>query len=258
MAGADKGRTPTHTVLGLHAVRHLLRGAPQTVRSLHLQSGRNDRRLQELVTLAEAAGVHIERVAREVLDRLVPGERHQGAIARVREVPGLSEGGLEAFVLAQGRDAFVLVLDGVQDPHNLGACLRSADAGGVDVVIAPKDRAAALTATVRKVACGAAESTPFVQVTNLARTLRMLGQCGVFLVGTSHGGASSLYDCDLTGPLGLVLGGEQKGLRRLTAEHCDVLACLPMLGQVESLNVSVAAGICVYEAARQRGLADLP
>lgn len=147
---------------------------------------------------------------------------------------------------------FLLILDGVQDPHNLGACLRSADAAGVHAVIAPKDRAVSLTDTVRKIACGAAEHVPFVTVTNLARTLKELKEAGLWLVGTADGAEQSLYDIDLTGPLALVMGAEGKGLRRLTREHCDFLVHIPMAGSVECLNVSVATGVCLFEAVRQR------
>jgi 23S rRNA (guanosine2251-2'-O)-methyltransferase len=146
----------------------------------------------------------------------------------------------------------LLVLDGVQDPHNLGACLRSADAAGVDAVIVPKDKAAGLTPVVRKVACGAAENVPFFQVTNLARTLRDLQERGIWLIGAAGEAESSLYQADLRGPLALVMGAEEQGMRRLTREHCDVLVNIPMAGSVESLNVSVATGICLFEAVRQR------
>lgn len=150
--------------------------------------------------------------------------------------------------------AFLLILDGVQDPHNLGACLRTADAAGVHAVIAPKDKASGLTSVVRKVACGAAETIPFIQVTNLSRTMRDLQQAGIWMIGTSLDTELNIYEADLNGPLALVLGAEGKGLRRLTAENCDSLVKLPMFGSVQSLNVSVSAGVCLYEAVRQRGL----
>lgn len=149
-------------------------------------------------------------------------------------------------------DPFVLILDSIQDPHNLGACLRSADAAGVHAVIAPKDRAVSLTTTVRTVACGAAENIPFIQVTNLARTMRYLQDAGLWLVGAADEASKQLYDADLSGPLGIVMGAEGKGLRRLTRENCDFLVRIPMAGKVECLNVSVAAGVCLFEAVRQR------
>lgn len=175
--------------------------------------------------------------------------RHHDPVA---SLPRLDEEGLVGRVAEAGRDAFLLVLDGVQDPHNLGACLRTANAAGVMAVVAPKDRAVAVTETVRRVASGAAEHTPFVQVTNLARFLKRLQEAGVWLVGTADEADRTLQDTDLTGPLGIVMGAEGKGIRRLTAEHCDFLVRIPMLGQVECLNVSVATGVCLFEAVRQR------
>lgn len=165
----------------------------------------------------------------------------------------LDENGLLSLVGRLERPAFLLILDNVQDPHNLGACLRSADAAGADAVVVPKDRSVGLTETVRHVACGAAEHIPFAVVTNLARTLRQLKEAGVWLVGTTHDTEKLIYDVDLAGPIGIVMGSEGKGLRRLTAEHCDFLARIPMLGSVDCLNVSVATGICLFEVVRQRG-----
>ena len=167
-------------------------------------------------------------------------------------VPQMDEDDLLA-ALAGWKNAFLLVLDGVQDPHNLGACLRTANAAGVHAVVAPKDRAVPMTDTVRHVACGAAEHTPFVQVTNLVRFLDRSKEAGLWLVGTADGATRSLYDVDFHGPIGLVMGAEGKGIRRLTAEHCDFLVQIPMVGQVDCLNVSVAAGVCLFEAVRQRG-----
>jgi 23S rRNA (guanosine2251-2'-O)-methyltransferase len=242
-------------VFGIHAVRHLLRSqadaASAVIDSVKVQVGREDERLQALVALAKDAGVPVEAVPRSELDHLVSG-RHQGVVAVFTARTALSEADLPAFLAGIDGPPLLLVLDGVQDPHNLGACLRSANAGGVDAVIVPRDRAAGMTATVRKVACGAAEATPLVTVTNLARTLRMLAEAGLTLVGTDDGASATVYEADLTGPCALVMGGEAKGLRRLTREACDVLARLPMHGVVESLNVSVAAGVCIFEALRQR------
>jgi len=177
---------------------------------------------------------------------------HQGVVAETGTAPGLGEKELPAFLEALEGPAFLLILDGVQDPHNLGACLRSANAAGVDAVIVPRDRSAPLNATARKVACGAAESLPVVRVTNLARTLRSIREAGVWVYGATGEAESTFYETDLSGPLALVLGGEGRGLRRLTREHCDGLLSIPMAGSISSLNVSVAAGIFLFEARRQR------
>ncbi|AHK78446.1 23S rRNA methyltransferase [Ectothiorhodospira haloalkaliphila] len=242
-------------VFGLHAVEALLRQSPGRVESLRVQSGRVDARMQAILDQADRAGIPVTRLPRRDLDAQAGGATHQGVIARAQPVASLGEKDLPDVVMAPGEGApvLLLVLDGVTDPHNLGACLRTADAAGVTAVIAPRDRAVGLTPVVRKVACGAAESVPFIQVTNLARTLDLLKDLGVWTVGTTGEADTGLYDADLTGPTALVLGAEGKGMRRLTAERCDALVRLPMRGQVESLNVSVAAGVCLYEAVRQRG-----
>ena len=242
-----------HRVAGLNAVRSALKHGAGQVSALAVDSSRRDRRLQELIELAKAAGIRVERVGREVLDRLAGGASHQGAVATVAVPTARDESALDALLKALERPPFLLVLDGVQDPHNLGACLRSADAAGADAVIAPRDRAVGLTPVVRKVASGGAETVPFFQVTNLARTLEQLrDEYRVWVVGAAGEADTLVYDADLRGPLALVLGGEEKGLRRLTREHCDLLVRLPMAGVVESLNVSVAAGVCLFEAVRQR------
>jgi 23S rRNA (guanosine2251-2'-O)-methyltransferase len=239
---------------GIHTVRALLTRHPHRVRQLWLADSRESAaRLQELRELATAAGVAIHGADDEELDRLAAGERHQGAVAEVAPHAGDPETQLEEALEALGdTPGLLLVLDGVTDPHNLGACLRSADAAGVAAVIVPRDRAAGLTPVVRKVAAGAAESVPLVAVVNLARTLRELKERGLWLVGTAGGASSTLYDIDLTGPTVLVLGSEGEGMRRLTREACDQLVSIPMAGAVESLNVSVAAGITLFEAVRQR------
>jgi 23S rRNA (guanosine2251-2'-O)-methyltransferase len=187
-------------------------------------------------------------VPRPTLDRLCEGAAHQGVVARVRARAALREPDLESLLDGLAEPPLLLVLDGVQDPHNVGACLRCADATGTHAVIVPRDRAAGLTPTVRKVSSGASESVPFVQVTNLARTLEALGERGIRRVGADEAAGAELFDTDLGGPLALVLGAEGRGLRRLTRERCDLLVRLPMLGAVESLNVSVAAGVCLYFA----------
>jgi 23S rRNA (guanosine2251-2'-O)-methyltransferase len=244
------------SIYGLHAVESLLRTRPETVRQLWLQQGRNDKRIGAVADLAAAAGVPVSRLPRQAMDERVDG-RHQGVIAEV--VEGATSGGpnwgekeLFAALDVSLAPVLLLVLDGVTDPHNLGACLRSADAAGVAAVIVPRDRSADLNPTVRKVACGAAEVVPLVRVTNLARTLDGLKARGVWLYGAAGEATTTLYDNDLTGPLALVMGAEGAGLRRLTRERCDFLVSLPMAGSVSSLNVSVATGICLFEVVRQR------
>lgn len=237
-------------IYGIHAVAALLERRPERIAELRVQAGRNDQRMQQLLALAQGAGIAIEQVDRSQLDEQLDG-RHQGVAARLSANHEYREADI-ATLLERSAKPFVLVLDGVTDPHNLGACLRSADAAGVDLVIAPRDKAAGLTPVVRKVACGAAEVVPFVQVTNLARTLRALQDMGVWIVGTAGEADGLLYDQDLTGPVALVLGAEGSGMRRLTREHCDFLVKLPMAGSVSSLNVSVAAGVCLFEVVRQR------
>jgi 23S rRNA (guanosine2251-2'-O)-methyltransferase len=237
---------------GLHAVSRLLARAPERVRGITTLTGRSDRRLLELLARADELGLPVERVSRSALDRLAGGGAHQGIVASFHAREPLPEGALVELLGGAAGDPLLLILDGVQDPHNLGACLRTADATGVTAVVVPRDRAVGLNATVRKVACGAAETVPLVQVTNLARTLRSLKEQGVWLVGTADEAEESIFEADLGGPLALVLGSEGRGLRRLTREHCDRLVALPMRGEVESLNVSVAAGVCLYFALARR------
>jgi len=239
---------------GIHAVRVLLQRSPQRVRQLWLSSSRDDAaRLQELRALAVQAGVMCAVAADADLDRLAAGERHQGVLAELAPQAGDPETVLEEALEGLGTASpLLLVLDGVTDPHNLGACLRSAEAAGVAAVIVPRDRAAGLTPVVRKVAAGAAEVLPLVQVVNLARTLRELKERGIWLVGTADDAPRTLYEVDLSGPTALVLGSEGEGMRRLTREACDELVSIPMAGAVESLNVSVATGVALFEAVRQR------
>lgn len=242
----------TSVIFGLHAVRTLLQQRPERAALLLLQKGRDDVRMQELVQLAQAKSIKIDYRDQHELDRLAGEERHQGACLQIRSVGVLGEGALDDLLDATATPPMLLVLDGVQDPHNLGACMRTADAAGVAAVIVPKDRAAGLSATVRKVASGAAESVPLIQVTNLARTLRWLKEREIWIVGTDDQAEHSIYGAKLTGPLAIVLGAEGTGLRRLTRENCDMLVSIPMRGIVESLNVSVATGVLLYEALRQR------
>lgn len=238
-------------VFGIHAVAALLARDPVRIGRIWLQQGRDDARLRELRQAAADAGVTCTDVPRRELDQRVDG-RHQGVVAELAaSIREWQEGDLPA-LLEQSANPLLLVLDGITDPHNLGACLRTADAAGVTAVIAPRDKAAGLGPVVRKVACGAAETVPFVQVTNLARCLRDLQQAGVWLVGAAGEAEQTLFELDLRGPVALVMGAEGSGLRRLTRETCDYLARLPMAGSVSSLNVSVATGICLFEALRQR------
>jgi 23S rRNA (guanosine2251-2'-O)-methyltransferase len=239
-------------VVGINSVRSALRFGAEGVSELWLDRRRRDRRLLDLATMAREAGIAVKQLDRDALDQAAEGANHQGALAWVRMPAARAEQDLDELLAAIDGPPFLLILDGVTDPHNLGACLRSADAAGAHAVIAPKDNAVGLTPVAVKVASGAAESMPFVQVTNLARTLDQLKSRGIWLIGTADDAETTLYQADLRGPLALVLGSEGKGMRRLTRERCDLLVRLPMLGRVESLNVSVAAGICLYEALRQR------
>ena len=241
----------TH-VFGLHAVNSVLRNRPDSVIKLLLSDNRNDKRLLQLEALAEQSGVEIERVSGKELQRQYGEYRHQGVVAqcKVREV--LSEPELLNLVTTL-ENPLLLVLDGVTDPHNLGALLRTADAAGVDAVITPRSGSAGLTPVVRKVASGAAETIAFCPVANLARTLGELKSLGVWLYGTTENGESNYTAIDFTGSVALAMGAEGKGLRRLTSEACDGLISIPMAGSVSSLNVSVAAGVCLFEVVRQRG-----
>jgi 23S rRNA (guanosine2251-2'-O)-methyltransferase len=239
-------------VYGLHAVAAVLGRRPRDVLRLAIAAGRDDARMRELRTLARAQGVQAVEAASADLDQETGGAVHQGVVARVKPSAPLDENGLVDLLTAATTPPLVLVLDGVSDPHNLGACLRTADAAGATAVVAPRDRAAGLTPAVRKVAAGAAETIAFAQVTNLARSLRDMKQAGLWIAGTAADGEQDLYASDLSGPLAIVMGSEGRGLRRLTREACDFAVRLPMTGAVASLNVSVAAGIALYEALRQR------
>lgn len=244
-------------VYGLHAVQALLKSAPQQVQELLLLRGRKDQKLQKIIRQAEQNDIVIRYVDRRALDEKIGDDgNHQGAVAICAgETKVYDEQFLKSLLQQlgeQGVPPFLLILDGVTDPHNLGACLRSAEAAGVHAVIAPKDNAAGLTPTARKVACGAAEVLPFVTVTNLARTMQMLQQAGVWIFGTAGEAEQDVYQSTLTGPIAIVMGAEGPGMRRLTRENCDHLIKIPMAGEVSSLNVSVATGVCLFEAVRQR------
>ena len=230
-AGSDKGESP--------------------VSVLFVDRGRKDNRINAIVELAKKKSIKVTFVQRKKLDELT-GANHQGVVAQSRAPKVKSESFLDELLQQLQVPPFLLVLDGVQDPHNLGACLRTADAAGVHAIIVPKDRAVSLTPTVRKVASGADQTVPLIQVTNLARTLKLLKSYQIWIIGTAGETDDTIYSSDLKGPLALVMGTEGKGMRRLTRENCDALVKIPMLGSVESLNVSVAAGISLFEALRQR------
>ncbi len=244
-----------HIIAGINSVRTALKHGADGVAEVWVEAKRRDQKIREIIGLAKDSGVMVHQVDRAELDDLVPGVNHQGAVAKVAVPAALGEKDLESLLSNSYAPPLLLVLDGVQDPHNLGACLRSADAAGVTAVIAPKDRSVGMTPTVCKVASGAAETVPFIQVTNLVRTIRWLqDEHRVWVVGADGEAESTIYNMDLKGPLAIIMGAEEKGMRRLTREACDALASLPMAGSVESLNVSVATGICLYEALRQRGV----
>ncbi|GBO85299.1 23S rRNA (guanosine(2251)-2'-O)-methyltransferase RlmB [Marinobacter salsuginis] len=238
-------------VFGWHAVEAVLKREPERLRQVWIQTGRQDKRVKSITDTLDSLGVRWKVVHRRELDERVSGV-HQGIVAAVSESREWTEDDLLAQLAGSDKPPFLLVLDGVTDPHNLGACMRTADAVGVQAVIVPKDKSASLTPVARKVACGAAETVPFVRVTNLARFLRSLQDKGVWLIGTAGEANATLYQADFKGPVALVMGAEGKGMRRLTREHCDQLINIPMLGHVDSLNVSVATGVCLYEALRQR------
>ncbi|MFB9137216.1 23S rRNA (guanosine(2251)-2'-O)-methyltransferase RlmB [Vibrio sp. AK197] len=238
-------------IYGIHAVKAVLEREPERFIEAMVLKGRQDERLMPILNDLQAMGVSIQQMGRKALDDKARGANHQGVIARVKPAKQLNEHDLDAIV-AKHDQPLLLVLDGVTDPHNLGACLRNADAAGVAAVIVPKDKSAPLTATVSKVACGAAETVPLVRVTNLARTMRALQEQGVWFVGTAGEATHDIYEAKLTGPLAIVMGAEGDGMRRLTRETCDDLIKIPMAGSVSSLNVSVASGVCLFEAVRQR------
>jgi len=237
-------------LIGFHAITSRLRQRPESVREIYMDAERGDARARDLRAAAKRLNVRVIPVDGARLAGMAGGERHQGVVAQADDMkmPQFIEDVLEGLE----EPPLLLILDGVQDPHNLGACLRAADGAGAHAVIAPKDRSVGLTTAAIKVASGAAESVPYVVVTNLARTLRDLKDRGVWLVGTDDAAQESIYQARLEGALGLVLGAEGEGLRRLTRETCDLLVSIPMFGAVDSLNVSVASGICLYEARRRR------
>ncbi|ABU69144.1 MULTISPECIES: 23S rRNA (guanosine(2251)-2'-O)-methyltransferase RlmB [Vibrio] len=238
-------------IYGLHAVKAVLEREPERFIEAYVLKGRQDDRLMPILNDLQVCGVSIQQMTRKTLDDKANGANHQGIIARVKAAKQLNENDIDG-ILAQHESPLLLVLDGVTDPHNLGACLRNADAAGAAAIIVPKDRSAPMNATVSKVACGAAEVVPLIRVTNLARTMRTLQEQGIWFVGTAGEATHDIYQAKLTGPLAIVMGAEGDGMRRLTRETCDDLIKIPMAGSVSSLNVSVASGICLFEAVRQR------
>jgi 23S rRNA (guanosine2251-2'-O)-methyltransferase len=240
----------SQVLAGFHAVAARLRHAPASIKDIYVETSRRDRRMLALIEQAEQAGRRVHPVETMRLDGIARGQRHQGVVALADQVElavDLDE------MLDDATDVpFLLVLDSITDPHNLGACLRTADAAGVNAVVAPRDRAVGLNATVQRVSCGAADSIAYITVTNLARTLRSLKERDIWLVGTDDQAEKTIHDIDCTRPIAWVMGAEGEGMRRLTRETCDELVRIPMLGSVESLNVSVASAVCLYETVRQR------
>jgi 23S rRNA (guanosine2251-2'-O)-methyltransferase len=241
---------PTRAIFGFHAVLARLRADPASVTEIYLDENRKDARARDLVLAAERAGVALMRVPAKRLDGFYGGARHQGVVAMAYTKPARES--LEDLLDSLKEPPLLLVLDGVTDPHNLGACLRVADAAGVHAVIAPKDRAAGIGATVSKVASGAAESVPYYMVTNLARSLDELKERNIWVVGADERAEKTLYGAELPEAMAWVLGAEGEGMRRLTRERCDLLVRIPMRGSVASLNVSVASGVCLFESRRRR------
>jgi len=239
-------------VFGLHAVQAVLKSAPQRVLEVFMVQGRNDQKLTKILHMAQSNEISCKIVDRKKLDEMVSEENHQGVVALCKPGEIHDEKFLFELIDNLNEPAFVLILDGVTDPHNLGACMRTAEAAGVHVVVVPKDKSVGLTPVARKVACGAAEVLPLVPVTNLARTLKKLQEKGIWLFGAAGAAEASVYQANLTGNIGILMGAEGDGLRRLTQESCDHLINIPMAGTVSSLNVSVATGVVLFEAVRQR------
>lgn len=242
----------TDIIYGIHSVEAVLNKNPHCIKRLITQKNTDKKRLLELTQLASTHDISIEYWSKEAMNKQFHDVSHQGIAAYCTQPASYTESDLDAFLNDLNHPPFLLILDNIQDPHNLGACLRTADAAGIDLVIIPKDRSAGMTAVVSKVASGAAQTIPLMIVTNLARTLRFIKQQGIWVYGAAEEAEKSLYQTDLTGSLALVLGAEGTGLRRLTREECDALVHIPMSGYVKSVNVSVATGICLFEAVRQR------
>jgi 23S rRNA (guanosine2251-2'-O)-methyltransferase len=239
-------------VYGIHAVKALLSHSFRTTTMLFVNQERMDKRINDLLQIAEQRHITIEHLSAHKMDLRFPDYTHQGVVALASKLPAYVESDLGRLLEMCQKPALILILDGVTDPHNLGACLRSADAAGVDFVIIPKDKNATMTPVVSKVACGAVEFIPIVRVTNLVRAMEVIKQDGIWIYGAAGEAQASLYSLDCLSSVAIVLGAEGTGMRRLTREHCDGLFALPMQGSVTSLNVSVATGICLYEVVRQR------
>lgn len=245
-----------HLVYGVHAVSALLINPHRTTYTLFVNQERVDKRIQGIVDRAMHAQVAVEYLSLQAMKQRFPLLTHQGVVAKASALPEYGEAHLPALIESCKKPGLILILDGITDPHNLGACLRSADAAAVDFVLIPKDKSASVTAVVSKVACGAAESVPLVRVTNLVRAMGILKEHGVWIYGAAGEASCSLYQLDCTDTIALAMGAEGDGLRRLTREHCDGLFSLPMLGSVDSLNVSVATGVSLYEVVRQRQVSN--
>ncbi len=241
-----------HFVYGVHAVAALLANPHRTIYKIFIANERADKRMLDLIDKAQQSSISIEHLSTQKMNQRFSDYKHQGIVAQASALPEYNESHLIPLLEASKKPALILILDGLTDPHNLGACLRSADATGVDFVLIPKDKSASITPVVSKVACGAAESIPLVRVTNLVRAMNSLKEQGIWIYGAAGEAKSSLYQTDCSGSMAIVMGAEGEGLRRLTREHCDGLFSLPMLGTVESLNVSVATGVSLYEVIRQR------
>lgn len=242
----------SHTVYGIHAIEALLSLSPERIIEVYIAKGREDKRLMALIHELEQIALPVKVANKQWLDEKSNKGVHQGILALVKAAKSYQENDIPLLIKQSG-EPFILILDGVTDPHNLGACIRTADAAGVDFIIVPKDRSAPLNPTVQKVACGATENVPVVRVTNLARTMRMLKEdYQIWIIGTAGETDKTLYQTQLSGPIALVMGSEGEGMRRLTKEHCDELVSIPMSGSVSSLNVSVATGISLFEIVRQK------
>ena len=239
-------------ITGIHAVESALQNDAANITQVWIAENKRNQRVKELINHAQKRGLISHRADMQMLDKLAKTRQHQGVVAEYNAPASATEDDLLDLLNDLDSTPLLLVLDGVTDPHNLGACLRTAEGAGVHAVIAPKDNAVGLTPAVRKVASGAADTVPFIQVTNLARTIEKLKKLGIWFIGTSDKSDGDLYTQDFKTPTAIVMGAEGKGLRRLTEEHCDILISIPMAGQVSSLNVSVATGVCLYEVVRQR------
>lgn len=239
-------------VYGLHAVKALLSNSLRTAKQLYINKDRTDEKLQAILLLAENNNVPIEVLSSQLMNQRFSEFNHQGVVALSTALPTYSETDIASLLTRCKAPLFILILDGVTDPHNLGACLRTADAAGVDFVIIPKDKSVGITPVVSKVACGAAEAIPLIRVTNLVRAIERLKEAGVWIYGAAGEAPQSIYQLEFTSSIAIILGAEGTGLRRLTRDHCDGLFSLPMQGSVESLNVSVATGLSLYEVVRQR------